>query len=120
VSQQTNTTADLEPTHQYAGAPPGSRVDLEATAAYMKRAKADIHRSKAQAANRIALILVLGLVLGFPFYVLAIGIFQSEAAATHLERVFLRMYDVIGPLVGAVIGALFGLSFSERGREERV
>lgn len=97
----------------------GGEVDLEATDVYLKRAKADVHRSKARAANSVALILVLGLVLSLPFYVLAIASVSSEATATHLERIFVKWYDVVSPLVGAVVGALFGLTFSDRGREER-
>jgi hypothetical protein len=97
----------------------GGQVDVEPTDAYVKRARADVHRSKARAANWVALILVLGLVLSLPFYVVAIASLSSEPTATHIERIFLKWYDVVSPLVGAVIGALFGLSFSERGREER-
>src|SRR5713101_1879162 len=90
----------------------GREVDLEATDAYVKRAKADVHRSKARSANWVSLILVLGLVLSLPFYVVAIASFPSEPTPTHIERIFLKWYDVVSPLVGAVIGALFGLSFS--------
>ncbi len=97
----------------------GGEVDLEATDAYVKRARADVHRSKARAANWVALILVLGLVLSLPFYVVAIASLSSEPTSTHIERIFLKWYDVVSPLVGAVVGALFGLSFSEKGREER-
>ena len=118
VSQE-DPKVDLEPTDQYATSPNGGKVDLEGTDVYLRRAKADVHRSKAQAANRIALVLVFGLVISLPFYVVAVGLFQSEATATHIERIFMKWYDVVSPLVGAVVGALFGLSFADRGREER-
>jgi hypothetical protein len=95
------------------------QVDLEATDAYLRRAKADVHRSKARAANSVALILVLGLIVSLPFYVLALSVFPSEVAGAHLERIFMKWYDVVSPLVGAVIGALFGLTFSDKGRDAR-
>ena len=83
----------------------GDEVDLEALDAYIRRAKADVHRSKARAANWVALILVLGLVLSLPFYAVAIASVSSEPTATHVERIFLKWYDVVSPLVGAVVGA---------------
>jgi hypothetical protein len=90
-------------------------VDLEATDAYLRQAKADVHRSKARAANWVALILVLGLVLSLPLNVVTMALISGEGTATHLDRVFQRWYDILAPLVGAVVGYLFGLSASERG-----
>jgi hypothetical protein len=110
---------DLEPPEAYAAQPADGPLGLEPTDDYVKRLKADVHRDKAKAANRVALILVLALVLYFPIYVLVIAFAPSEPTATHLERVFLKSYDVLSPLVGMVIGALFGLSLSDRGRESR-
>jgi ABC-type spermidine/putrescine transport system permease subunit II len=95
-------------------------MDLEATDAYLKRAKADAHRSKTRAANWVALILVLGLVMSLPVYVIALASLSADTASTNLDRIFLKWYDVVSPLVGAVIGALFGLTFSERDRADRV
>jgi hypothetical protein len=117
MGDQAGENVDLEATGQFAARAPGGRVDLEATDVYLRRAKADVHRSKARAANRVALILVLGLVLSLPFYIVVIASLPSEATTTHLERIVLRWYDVVSPLVGAVIGALFGLTFSDRGRD---
>jgi hypothetical protein len=121
--QQTNSNIEDETNEATNGSPAhanGGRVDLEPTDAYIRRTKADVHRSKAQAANRVALVLVLGLVLSLPLYIVMIGLFPSEVTTAHFERVFIKWYDVMSPLVGAVIGALFGLSLSDRkGREER-
>jgi hypothetical protein len=113
------TKLDLEGTDKYEAKSPNGEVGLEATNSYLRRARADVHRSKAKAANWVALILVFGLVLSLPFYVIAIGLFTSETGAAHIERIFLKWYDVVSPLVGAVVGALFGLSLSDRGREDR-
>lgn len=90
--QREGSHVDLERTDQYAPAAPSDRVDLEATDAYLRQAKADAHRSKARAANWVAIILVLGLVLSLPFYVAAIGWQGSEASSAHLERIFLRLF----------------------------
>jgi hypothetical protein len=110
---------DLEPPGAYTVTPAGGPVGLEPTDDYLRRVKAEVHRAKAQAANRVALILVLALVLYFPIYILAVSFLPAEPTATHLERVFLKSYDVLSPLVGMVIGALFGLSLSDRGRDMR-
>src|SRR5262245_9931408 len=95
------------------------KLDLEPTDAYLKRAKADIHRSKARAANRVALILVIGLILSLPLSVSAMASVSADSSGAHMERIFQRWFDIMSPLVGAVICALFGLSVSERGRQEK-
>lgn len=94
----------------------GGEVDLEATDAYLTQVKAEVHRSKARAANWVALILVLGLVISLPLNVVAMAMICGEGTATHLDRVFQRWYDILAPLVGAVVGYLFGISVSERGQ----
>lgn len=95
-------------------------VDLEATDAYLRRAKADAQRLKARATNWIALILVIGLVLSLPLQVVAVAWFPGEAKVSQLEHVFERWYDVLTPLVAAVVGALFGLGLSERANSQRL
>jgi hypothetical protein len=97
----------------------GGEVDLEATDSYLSQAKADVHRSKARAANWVALILVFGLVLSLPLNVLAMASISGEGTITHLDGAFQRWYDILAPLVGAVVGYLFGLTAFERGHRDR-
>lgn len=92
----------------------GGQVDLEATDSYLRQAKAEVHRSKARAANWVALILVLSLVLSLPLNVVAMASISGEGTGTHLDRVFQRWNDILAPLVGAVVGYLFGLRAGER------
>lgn len=71
--QQQRSIVDLESADEYAGQQSASQVELEPIDIYFRKARADAHRAKARTANWVALILVLGLVLSLPFYVMAVS-----------------------------------------------
>jgi hypothetical protein len=108
---------ELEPTTEYL-----RRVELpvdtrpmneENTSDYIKRVQATIGVTKARTANVVAYILLGGVVLSLPIYVVALAVLpvgHSEQLAT----VFAKWYDVVAPLAGAVIGGLFGLSIADK------
>jgi hypothetical protein len=80
---------------------------------YIKRAQATIGMTKARTANSIAYILLGGVVLSLPVYVVAIAVLPT-GHYEQLASVFSKWYDVVAPLAGAVIGGLFGLSVANR------
>lgn len=104
---------DLESTTTYVRRDDSPAVGLEHIDNYVRRTKADIVLSKAKAANIISYILLGGLVLSLPLYIIAIAIMPIEHAP-QLASVFGKWYDVVAPLAGAVIGGLFGMSIANR------
>ena len=104
---------DLESTASYLRSDSSGPVDLESPGQYMERARADVHRSKAKAANVVAYILVTGLVLSLPLCLLAVGLAGGQIGE-NTAAVFTKWYDVVAPLLGAVIGAMYGMSIANR------
>lgn len=107
---------DLESIDQYLRGPERSPVELEPTAGYFRRVRAQINLSKARAANIVAYVLVTGLVASLPLYILAVWIAPTDSSEL-LSVVFTKWYDVVSPLLGAVIGALFGMSIASRRKD---
>jgi len=107
---------DLEPTNQYLRKVESGVLGLEPVDAYVKRVKARINLSNAQAANVAAYMLVGGVVLSLPLYVLAVVLVTRESSG-EIATVFTKWYDVVAPLAGAVIGALFGMRVASRERD---
>jgi hypothetical protein len=105
--------ADLERANEYLHDADGNLVGLEHVDAYVKRVKAKINLSRAQAANVVAYMLVGGFVLSLPLYACSVALMTAEHG-DRVATVFTRWYDVIAPLVGAVIGGLFGMSIAGR------
>lgn len=92
-------------------------VELEATDRYLKRVVADIRRSRARTADRVAMTLVIAVVGSLPLYVLAIALVGS-IDEDDLTRIFGKWYDVVSPLLGAAIGALFGIAIANPNRDQ--
>ena len=104
---------DKEDTNQYLRRLDNGLVDLEPQTSYLQRAKVAMNMSKTRAANWVAIILVVGLVLSLPLSVFAMLKVDAEQAKL-IESVFDRWYDVVAPVLGAVVGALFGISIAGR------
>ena len=96
----------------------GSQVDLEETDPYLKRVVADMRRSRARTADRVAIILVSAVVLSLPLYVIAVAL-AGTVDEDDLARIFGKWYDVVSPLLGAAIGALFGIAIARPSQDPR-
>lgn len=71
----------------------GSQIDLEETDPYLKRVVADMRRSRARAADLVAIILVSAVVLSLPLFVVAIAL-VGTVDENDLTRIFGRWYCV--------------------------
>jgi hypothetical protein len=109
---------DLESITRYMIKTDNPTVGLEHVDSYVKRTKAAIGLSKAKAANVIAYILLGGLVVSLPLYIVALAIMPT-GSYEQLALVFGKWYDVVAPLAGAIIGALFGMSLASRRSEDK-
>jgi hypothetical protein len=88
-------------------------LNEENTSDYIQRVQATIGVTKARTANVVAYILLGGVVLSLPVYVVAITVLPV-GHYEQLATVFGKWYDVVAPLAGAVIGGLFGLTIADR------
>ena len=93
-----------------------SPLDLEPIKPYLKRVAADIRRSRARTANRVAMTLVYAIVGSLPLYVVAAAVVGSADVDT-LTRIFDKWYSIVSPLVGTAIGTLFGIAIARTGPE---
>jgi len=82
-------------------------VDLEPTEDYYRRCTTDrIRRDKARTANLLAIILIVGVVLSLPMYLLSIWI--APEGADRFVVVFEKWYAIVSPLAGTALGAYYG------------
>jgi hypothetical protein len=81
------------------------KLDVDHVESYFRQTSAVIDRGRAWTANLVAILLVAGLLLSLPLYILALLV--KPEAATQLAVVFERWYAVVSPLAGAAIGVYF-------------
>ena len=107
---------DLESIDDYLRTDGNGTIGLESPDVYLKRVKAAIKLSKARAANIVALVLVIGVVLSLPLHAVTLFL-TSPDAYKEVNDVFSKWYDVVVPLLGVVIGAMFGISIASREKD---
>jgi hypothetical protein len=87
-------------------------VDIEPTdASYLRSVHFRILRDREKTANLVALVLVWGVVLSLPVYLMVVLIRPDQS--DKVSPIFDKWYTVISPLVGAAIGAYYGTRISQ-------
>ncbi len=90
-------------------------MDLEPAGPYLRHdIPALIQHERAKTANLVALILVAGVVLSLPTFVIAAWIKPDGIEVTR--AIFDKWYAIISPLVGTAIGAYYGSRFGSSGK----
>jgi hypothetical protein len=80
-------------------------LDVDKVEGYLTQTPAFIERGRARTANLVALLMVIGLLVSLPLYLLAV--FLKPDAASALASVFDKWYSIVSPLAGAAIGAYY-------------
>jgi len=94
------------------------KLDVDRVEDYLRQTPALIERRRAWTANLVAILLVVGLLISLPLYMIALMV--KPDAGVPLASVFEKWYAVVSPLAGAAIGAYYaGRSESEQGRRQR-
>lgn len=86
-------------------------VDLEPAESYVKKVRADVTRSKANAAIWVTVILAVGMVVSLPIYLIAILLVENEQNQL-VAQVFGEWYRTVSPILAAAVGALLGVSLA--------
>jgi len=89
-------------------------IDLEESDRYLRQVPAQIQHERARTANLVAIVLVFGVVLSLPVYLVAAWIKPDQIEASR--AIFDKWYAIVGPLVGTAIGAYYGARFGSSGR----
>lgn len=83
------------------------QIDLESTEQFYRHdIPALIRRDKARTANKLAMVLVVGVVLSLPLYL--VSVWLAPDGADRFAIVFEKWYAIISPLAGTAIGAYYG------------
>ncbi len=91
------------------------QVDLESTEQFYRHDLSElIRRDKARTANLLAMVLVVGVVLSLPLYLLSVWLVPE--GGDRLAVVFDKWYSIISPLAGTAIGAYYGARFERASR----
>ena len=98
MATQNGENIDVEPNEHYVQLVEHGRLGLEPIDVYVRRVKAEIRLSKARAANTVAYILVGGVVLSLPLFLVA-ALWVNKDSAEVVANVFEKWYDVVAPLV---------------------
>jgi hypothetical protein len=80
-------------------------LDVERVQSFLRQTPAVIERDRARTANLVALLLVSGVLISLPVYMIALLV-RPDAAAS-LATVFERWYAIVSPLAGAALGAYY-------------
>jgi hypothetical protein len=89
---------DLEPSHKYL------RHDVHAR----------IQHERAKTANLVAVMLVAGVVLSLPVFLLSAWTKPDQIELT--KGIFDKWYSIVSPLAGTAIGAYYGSRFAGGGK----
>lgn len=98
-------------------------LDLEGTEPYFRKLHAEIRLGRAKTANRLAYVLIGGVVAALPICVGALllgawtGLSDPAATAQSLESVMGHWYQLVSPLAGTAIGAVFGIAIGRQSRD---
>jgi hypothetical protein len=89
-------------------------MDFEPSERYYRQGiPALIKHARARTANLVALVLVVGLVLSLPAFLVAVLVKPESLEVT--QAIFEKWFSVVGPIVGTAIGAYYGARQSGKG-----
>ena len=79
-------------------------------------------RDIVRTANLAAVILILGVVLSFPLFVIVVAYLGNNNGSVEsieiIKSVFDKWVTVIGPLAGTAVGAYYGTKIASHGKRE--
>src|SRR5437762_376719 len=93
------------------------KLDLDPVEGFLSQTPAVIERGRARTANLVAILLVIGLLISLPLYMVAL--LCKPDAAQSLTAVFDKWYAVVSPLAGAALGAYYATRADPEQRSRR-